>query len=347
MTDRLSLPDLGPAESFVRSSADPVVAHLVATRLDRSDGRSTVAPAVAHPPVADLLRSQRSDGSWGDRDDPPTRVLGTLWSAKVLVDVGLGRLDAVGDGVDFLHRHATCDPGVFSLDGTRRGVLSCYVGTAGSIAVAADRPDLADEQIRWILQHQEVRRSGRSLRSSPTDVWSPELATRYGGCLSETTCLVGLVRTGAALADQRDRDVDAGAGDDPEVAAMLTSIRDAFLEREVIRASSGAVVPVGSPAGDPERWLDPGFPLDWHVDLVEVLDLLGRIGPADARIQPAIDALVERRLADGTWPLRRSHRPGDLKAFGRRSSTRGSALATVRVVSALRRFDAPDASPAR
>ena len=58
-------------------------------------------------------------------------------------------------------------------------------------------------------------------------------------------------------------------------------------------------MPIGVYGADPARWLLPTYPLDWHTDLIEVLDLVARTGPPDTRMQPAVDHLTEARLPDG------------------------------------------------
>ena len=77
------------------------------------------------------------------------------------------------------------------------------------------------------------------------------------------------------------------------------------------------------------------FPLDWRTDLVEVLDVVARSGPGDARLRPALDHLAAQQLPGGGWPLQRSLRPPGLPALERRSALRASPWATLRVVDAL------------
>ena len=112
-----------------------------------------------------------------------------------------------------------------------------------------------------------------------------------------------------------------------------------FLERELFRRADGSVLPLGSPASQPDRWLRPAFPLDWRTDLVEVLGLVAWSGPPDPRAQPALDLLSQSARPPGGWSAGRGAWPADLPLDG---VVRGrpSPLATARVVTALEPWSA-------
>ncbi len=281
--------------------------------------------------MTEAFATQRSDGSWGDKDRPTQRLLPTLWMAKTLGEFGLNA-EHMGwrKAIEFLVEFGHTDEEVFSIWGTREGVLSCYVGIAASLYSGGGRHDLAAPHIEWILRYQEVRHRGEDLRRVPANEWSPHLKERYGGCMSATTCLVGLLREGRALIDWLSRNESA------EAERLVATIREAFLRRRVMHRSNGSVVPLAVSPKKAEDWLAPTYPLDWRVDLIEAVDFLGRSGPADARMQGAIDHLVGLRLPDGSWPLRRSYRPAHLPKLENRSSKKGSPMITLRVVNALR-----------
>jgi hypothetical protein len=323
------VPDLTAARAWLTALADPFVdVRLAGGPL--SAPAALVAAVEAHPAVVSALDRQRADGSWGADDDWRRRVLPTLQTATVLAELGLSvRHDSWSRAADFLGSVAHTADGVFSRTGDRAGVLSCYVGIAGSTYLLGGRRDLAGPQIAWVLRHQDVRRGGVSSRPGPVEVYHPAMATRYGGCLSGTTCLIGLVKTGRAL------ELWTRVADDADARAVLAAIRAAFLERHLFRRADGGVPPLGTPASDPEGWLLPSFPLDWRTDLVEVLDLVARTGPAEVRMQPGLDRIAEMQLPDGTWPVRRAFWPPDLPAVERRDRRRGSPIVTMRVVAAL------------
>lgn len=331
---RLALPSLDGARSYLAGLDDPIIE----LQLARLEGRLTPAQASglrarvqASPIVVGAFKAQHADGSWGEDDDPRRRVLATLWMAKTLSELGLDDTHAGWHrAAEYLARRTqTTSTGVLGLDGRDAGVLSCYAGIAGEMYVRAGRLDLARPQIEWILRHQDVRVGGSGRRSSPAAPWDERLRTRYGGCLADTTCLVGLIKTGRALQAWHESEPD------PDAAELAGVIRDTYLDRRLMYRSNGEIVPIGTAGGAPDRWLQPTFPLDWHTDLIEVLDFVARSGPPDPRMQPAIDQLIEAQLPDGTWPLRQTYRPRQLPAPERRSRTSGSPMITLRVVAAI------------
>ena len=119
---------------------------------------------------------------------------------------------------------------------------------------------------------------------------------------------------------------------------MLGAIREVFLERRLIYRRDGTVLPLGGSGAQAERWLEPAYPLDWHTDLVEVLDLVAAPGDADERVQPAMAHLAASQLPDGSWPLRVAYVPSDMPALERRSKDRGSPFVTSRVIAVLDRL---------
>ena len=255
---------------------------------------------------------------------------------KLLAELGIDDgHDGWHAGARFLAERAHASGGVFSIDGHDGGVLSCYVGIAGETYLRAGRADLAEPQIEWILHHQEVRVGGRSRRGQATMLWDERLRTRYGGCMATTTCLIGLVKAGRALCYWLERSADQRASE------LLAVIREVFLERRLLYRRDGTVMPLGGSGGQAVRWLDPAFPLDWHTDLLEVLDLVAAAGVIDERVQPAIERLARTQSPDGSWPLRASFPPSDIAPLERRSRRRGSPLVTSRVIGVLDRLAAP------
>lgn len=332
MCGPLHVPPIDAALEWLRSLGDPAVDLRLAIEFDGA-GPDEIDDLRADANATDLVRSamltQRIDGSWGSRNVARQRISATLRMVQLLADVGAGHRPRVGAAIDFLEGCAHLDDGVFSINGRRDGVLNCSVGIAASTYLLCDRPDLAQPQLDWICRYQDVSVGGEQVCASRADDWDVSLRTKFGGCMADTTCLVGLVKVGRAL--------DAGRPllDGARCRDVLDSIREVFLERRLMYRSDGTVVPIGVPEAKAEDWLSPTFPLDWRTDLVEVLDLVARTGPADVRMQPALDHLAELQLDNGAWPLQRVLWPDELRHRVRRSRVRPNPMVTLRVVSAL------------
>ena len=323
----LTIPDLEPAIAYLGGLDDPTIemrlVRLVDPNYDAGELRQRIGD---QPSTREALAKQHSDGSWGSHERAGNRLLPTLWMVKALGELGLDRSHpGWNGGVRFITDIAATDGGVFSISGKRDGVLSCYVGIAALVYLHGGYPDLARAQLEWILRHQDLRVGGEEVRSVPAEQWGSYLATKYGGCMGETTCLVGLLRTGRALAAWGHSDADD----------MVEGIRQVFLSRRLFRTSGGSVVPLAVSPSKAADWLVPTYPLDWRVDLIELVEFVARTGSPDERIQDAIDVIADFRLADGTWPLLRSYRPDELVGFSRPSKNRANPMATMRAVEAL------------
>jgi hypothetical protein len=323
----LQLPALDAAVEYLESLSDATIELRLARLRNPGADLAALRDQVAGSGVViDALETQRADGSWGDKDHQGKRLLPTLWMVKTLGEMGLAA-DHGGwrRAVAFLESVGHTDGGVFSIRGRTDGVLSCYVGLAANIYLEGGLFDLAEPQIKWILRHQEIKVRGRDRRQDAVAEWGSYLKTRYGGCMADTTCLVGLLREGRAL--------ESWGGADGE--SMVAEIRQAFLERSVMFRGNGSIIPLGVSPEKAESWLAPSFPLDWRVDLIEAVDFLTHSGPADMRMQAAIDKIASFQLPDGVWPLRRTFRLDELSGVERPSTRKSSPMITMRVVEAL------------
>ena len=122
----LSLPPLDTAIDFLKDAQNPTVDLRLGSALgwnvDIADARGRLDRSVL---VTDAMATQRSDGSWGEKDHPGKRLLPTLWMVKTLGELGLDRTHAGWmKAVEFLVEVGHTDGDVFSIWGTREGVLS-------------------------------------------------------------------------------------------------------------------------------------------------------------------------------------------------------------------------------
>jgi len=323
----LAIPSLDRAIAYLESLEDPTIKmRLILLRDPEADVAETRKRVAAQPGVTEAFVAQRPDGSWGDHERAANRLLPTLWMVKTLGELGLDKNHRGWNrAVAFLVEQGHIDDGVFSIRSSRDGVLSCYVGLAALIYLRGGLSDLAHPQLDWIRRYQEIKAGGRDRRDGPVDEWGPHLRTKYGGCMAKTTCLVGLLRAGRAL---------ALSGND-WAQPLVAAIREAYVERRAMYASDERIVPLAVSSKKSDSWLKPTFPTDWRIDLIEVIGFLTETGPADPRMQDAFDKIAEFQLPDGTWPLRRSYRPAFLPGVERPSTHRPSPMITMRVVEAL------------
>lgn len=88
----------------------------------------------------------------------------------------------------------------------------------------------------------------------------------------------------------------------PAIAAARTRGEEYLLERHLFRSlSTGAEVN--------HAWTLFSFPPQWHYDVLRGLEYFRSTGaPPDERCAEAIDLVLDRRRADGRWPLQHTHR---------------------------------------
>lgn len=234
---------------------------------------------------------------------------------------------ALGRALDFLAGAAVVDGGG-SIDGRRESVLSCYTGMLARLFVGAGRLDEAEPLLRWIVRYQPVAFGGTAYHEPVGPMWGEYLRHRFGGCMADTTCVLGLVPTISALVVARE------SGMDVEAEAHLGAMRQLLIDRRVMFGRSGAIMALaGRTRADPTgtRWLVPAFPLDYVVDLIELVDLATRLGVPDASMTEAIELIESWRLPDGGWPLLGRRRLADAYRPEPVDRRRPSVITTRRV----------------
>lgn len=284
---------------------------------------------IADPIIQGAFDKQREDGSWGAAAPSEDRILPTMWVVKTLVESGLDQeTDEVYNAIEFLARVGRTRRGYFSTTHDDAGVLACYVGMAARVYREAGRPDLEAYQLDWLTRYQRLTVAGEEYREF--DDWGNDLETRYGGCFSRTSCLVGVVRATGAW--------NHAQGEDRQEAFVAG--RELLLERSLAFTRDGTTpVSLPSPGSKADGWVPPAFPTDWRIDLVTILDDAGRAGSAfDQRASRAIQLLMSLRRSDGSWSRGWHVTSGFLKGLGAPTLGEGNAIVTARAALALAKW---------
>lgn len=293
--------------------------------------------------LARVIAAQHPDGSWGQHPSASRRIVPTIFTARSLQESRVDAGSALDRALGFLEAAAVVDGGA-SIDGTRDSVLSCYTGILANLLVRAGRFESARPLLEWIVRYQPVVFGGTAYLQPAPPVWGEYLRHRYGGCMADsTTCLLGLVPSmGALVAGQR-------AGLEVAAATHLDAIRQLLTDRRVMFGRAGAVLPLAGrtrkdPAGT--RWLAPAFPLDYVIDLVELVQLAVDVGvPADA-MSEAVRLIESWQLPGGGWPMLGTRRIPDAYRPERVDRRRASPIISRRVAG-LGLFPGPSDLPGR
>lgn len=280
------------------------------------------------PFVKKVQNIQHKDGSWGQNSNASRRILDTIWVLKILTDLGLDRdiCPQIETSAKFLYKNSMFSGGV-SPYGENDNVLSCYTGIVANALIKAGIFDIAEESINWIINYQEVKFKNRNYNKNKTTLWHESIRTKYGGCMSNTTCLIGLVKVGHALSDY------CLLKKDKKAEKTLHAIAALLLDREIIfRSDLKTVLDLS------KDWTKPAFPLDYRTDLIEVLDLIGKTTGPTKKADHAIELLNRYSIADNEWPLLKTYHHNLWYLPERENPTKKSEWVTLRAQIALKKL---------
>jgi hypothetical protein len=258
------------AVEWLLASPEPAVARLA--RRDLLGDPAGHAPEVLAGPIVRALLDADPDGH------PYKKWQGAHWRLVSLVELGVPpgeeRAVAAADPVlDWLtgdgHRR-----GIATIDGLVRRCAS----QEGNALAACCRLGLAADPRVELLARSLVEWQW------PDGGWNcDKRATGRRSSFNESLApMWGLHEYFLATGDTAARD-----------AARRTA--ELFLEHGLFRSPrTGEVIN--------DAWLVPHYPPYWHYDAPQALLILSRMGLAsDPRAAEAVEALCERRRADGTW----------------------------------------------
>jgi len=277
--------------------------------------------------AAELVARQWPDGSWGRHASEGGRIVTTIFAARSLQEAGLHQEPGLSRALDFLARTAVVDGGG-SIYGTRDSVVPCYTGMLARLLVRAGRVQEAAPLLAWIVHHQPVAFGDRVYHQPPGALWGDYLRRRYGGCMATTTCLLGLVPATSALVSAKEAGLEVGA------EPLLEAMRNLLADRRVMFGRSGTVIPLaGRTRADPAgtRWMLPAFPLDYVIDLVELVQLGVDLGVPGSAMGEAVEVVASWRLPDGGWPMLGIRRLTEACRPESLSRSRSSTIITNRV----------------
>jgi hypothetical protein len=275
----------------------------------------------------ELAKRQHPDGSFGSQPTAEARIVSTIFAARSLHEAGLSDHPSLAPALDFLTRtaiRAGC-----TIDGRPDGVLCCYTGMLARLLIGTGRHDAAEPLLNWIITYQPVAFGGTTYHQPSGPPWGDYLRHRYGGCMSDTTCLLGLAPTIGALVDAHD----AGLG--LPASAHLDAMRKLLTDRQLVHGRNGSVIPLsGRTKADPDgaRWLLPAFPRDYVIDLIELVELAQRLKVPIHAMTHATELIKSWRLPDGGWPLLGTRRIVDAYRPEPVNRRRPSHITTARVL---------------
>jgi hypothetical protein len=269
-------------------------------------------------PVREILEAQYPQGYWvkpGLGYSPKYRS--TVWQVMFLADLGATPNAAVRRGCQtVLENNFLPEEGLFSSSKTEAGTLAClngnllralfFLGYGQNPKVLKVAQNLAEMTTREGFTCR-CNSSSRAKR----ETWRP--------------CAWGAIKVLGAYASMPP-------AQRPQAAAKAIAVGTELL---LSRDPAVADYPSGTGNISP-MWFSLCFPLGYHSDLLETVDLLARLGHGgDERLQRAIDVVLSRQDAKGRWRLERALH-GTWTGFGRQGEP--SKWVTLRVLRMLSRL---------
>ena len=250
--------------------------------------------------VPKILSKQEPEGYWGIKEDfyVRSKYKGTVWNLIILAEMGADENDSrIKKTCEFVfNKSQDSIRGGFSHTGTKKNggspgyVIPCLTGNMIWSMIRLgylDDPRL-QKGIQWITTYQRFDDGEQNL---PND-WP---YTSHKACFGKHSCHMGVVKNIKALAEiplnKRS----------PEVKETITQAVEYLLMHHIYKRSHDL-----SKKSKP-GWLHLGFPLMYQTDILEILDILTKLGIKDERMQDAIDIIISKQDKQGRWILENSY----------------------------------------
>ncbi len=235
---------------------------------------------------AHLLARQDPSGTWAAGLYGP-KWTSTTYTLLLLRHCGLAPghpaasrgVERIWDGARYFDGGLTS---AITIDAPEACVTSMYLTLARYFGYDDARVDAA---LTWLLANQ--------LADGGWNCRTVRFGDRHSSFHTSILALEALAESARHEPDRRD------------IAHAMTRGREFFLAHRLYKSHrDGSVV---HPA-----FTKLSFPPRWHYDVLRGLDhFQAADAPWDERCRDALDAVIERRRADGTWPVQNKH-PGEV-----------------------------------
>ena len=323
----------GPTNWLLEEDNPSVRYFTLTDLLKHSDNASEVAKSkqqiMETGIVPQILSKQRSGGYWGSPSDfyVRSKYKGTVWTFILLAELGAdGKDERVRKACEFILRNSQHrESGAFSYFGTdeiggrRDAVIPCLTG---NMVYSLLRFGLLEDEriqhaIEWIAKYQRFDDGlAERVKGWPYD--------RYVSCWGKHSCHMGVIKALKALAEIP---VEKRSSD-------LKNVIDRGVEYVLahhIYKRSHDLSKVSKPS-----WLRFGFPKMWQTDVLEILQILTKLGIKDERMQEAIDLVVSKQNDEGKWLLENTFNGRFLVSIERKGKP--SKWITLNALEVLRGF---------
>jgi len=246
--------------------------------------------------VPKILSRQNPDGSWAEPGKfYRNKYKGTVWQLIILANLGADGADPrIKKACEYIfHYSQDKESGGFSVDygvtvdgGTHSYVIPCLTGNLVWSLIRLWH--LGDERLRRAIDClARYQRFDDGEGDRPTG-WPYD---RFRMCYDKHSCHMGAAKALKALAEIPPTERS------PDVRRAIEQGVEYFLRHHIYKKSHD-LTKISKPG-----WVKFGFPLMYQDDVLEILEIFGRLKVKDRRLEEAV-ALVERkRNQEGKWIL--------------------------------------------
>ncbi len=279
--------------------------------------------------VPKILARQEDSGYWGRPEDfyIRSKYKGTVWTLIILAELGADENDErIRKTCEFiLENSQDRESGGFSYlsaktsGGDHNKVLPCLTGNMvwSLIRFGHLEDPRVQNGVNWIVKYQ---RFDDRIKEVPKG-WPYD---KFENCWGKHTCHMGVVKALKALAeipaDDRSKDVKNTIEKGAE-----------YLLKHHIHKRSYDLSRVSKP-----EWLRFGFPLMWNTDILEILEILTKLGYKDNRMQEAVDLVISKQDNQVRWMLENTFNGRFQVSIERKGKP--SKWITLKVLKVIKRF---------
>jgi hypothetical protein len=275
---------------WLLESQNPSARYLTLTGLlGRSmDDPEAIAARSAIPgwgPARAILDAQWSEGYWmrpGIGYSPKYRA--TVWQVIWLAALGAPRTEALDRACDYVLGHNRLPDGRFSAQKTAQGAVACLNGNLLRAMRQLGFEDSRLEESTEALAETAIRDRFRCRFNAR----SPKPARMRDGL----PCAWGAIKALGAFAEipREERS--------PAVQAAVEEGTGFLLGGDLVRGGYPAAY------GPSPLWQEFGFPLGYTSDLLELLEVLGKLGAeGEPQLTEAVVVVCSKRDESGRWAL--------------------------------------------
>ena len=270
-------------------------------------------------PARTILDAQWPEGYWigpGAGYSPKYRA--TVWQVIWLAALGTPRTEALDRACSYILDHSRLPDGRFSAYKTAQGAVICLNGNLlramSQLGVEDPRLEESTETLARMVAHNSFRCRFNAPSPKPS---------RMGDGLP---CAWGAIKTLGAFAEIRREERSTA------VQAAVEEGIGFLLDGDFVRGGYTAAT------GPSPLWQKFGFPLGYTSDLLELLEVLGKLGAkGEPRLTEAATVVRSKRDGSGRWAL--EYTPDNMWAgFGQLAKP--NKWVTLRALQALKHWEA-------